>query len=272
MKNLLKYAMLFAAAGMLSMSITACSSDDDNNSSDDGFNIVTTTPIVDQDTYPANTSNHKDKSFGQTAIDNCATLVNELAAANQAIASSTLSSEQEAYLYKVLENIVDKVIVPTYTSLADNTEDLEKTLHGLTAASITQAQIDKACADFKAAENVNPQIRKRKRQDYIAALFNKLGDSCRKHVLLSLDKTAESGKNTYNHHARCDRIKSHGCCFDPHHVYKHTVQKDHNKRKESADCKEHFQGNPEGILCIQRVIPCEIVCHHPGNSYRKTGA
>ena len=48
-------------------------------------------------------------------------------------------------------NLVDNVIVPTYTSLADNTEDLEKTLHGLTAASITQAQIDKACADFKAA-------------------------------------------------------------------------------------------------------------------------
>ena len=151
MKNLLKYAMLFAAAGMMSMSFTACSSDDDNNSSDDGFNIVTTTPIVDQDTYPANTSNHKDKSFGQTAIDNCATLVNELVAANQAIASSTLSSEQEAYLYKVLENIVDKVIVPTYTSLADNTEALEKTLNGLTPSTITQAQINSACEEFKAA-------------------------------------------------------------------------------------------------------------------------
>ena len=137
MKNLLKYAMLFAAAGTLSMSFTACSSDDDNNSSDDGFNIVTTAPVVDQDTYTANTSNHKDKSFGQTAIDNCATLVNELAAANQAIASSTLSSEQEAYLYKVLENIVDKVIVPTYTNLADNTEALEKTLNGLTPSTIT---------------------------------------------------------------------------------------------------------------------------------------
>ena len=55
MKNLLKYAMLFAAAGTLSMSFTACSSDDDNNSSDDGFNIVTTAPVVDQDTYTATT-------------------------------------------------------------------------------------------------------------------------------------------------------------------------------------------------------------------------
>ena len=68
MKNLLKYAMLFAAAGTLSMSFTACSSDDDNNSSDDGFNIVTTAPVVDQDTYTANTSSYKDKSFGETPI------------------------------------------------------------------------------------------------------------------------------------------------------------------------------------------------------------
>ena len=151
MKNLLKYAMLFAAAGTLSMSFTACSSDDDDKKDDNGFSIVTTTPVVDQDNYSSNTGSYQDKSFGQTAIDNCATLVNELVAANQAIASSTLSSEQEAYLYKVLENIVDKVIVPTYTSLADNTEALEKTLNGLTPSTITQAQINSACEEFKAA-------------------------------------------------------------------------------------------------------------------------
>ena len=151
MKNLLKYAMLFAAAGTLSMSFTACSSDDDDNKDDNVFSIVTTTPVVDQDNYSSNTGSYQDKSFGQSAIDNCATLVNELAAANQAIASSILSSEQEAYLYKVLENIVDKVIVPTYTSLADNTEALEKTLNGLTPSTITQAQINSACEEFKAA-------------------------------------------------------------------------------------------------------------------------
>ena len=39
----------------------------------------------------------------------------------------------------------------TYTKLADNTEALEKTLHGLTTSTITQAQIDEACRDFKAA-------------------------------------------------------------------------------------------------------------------------
>ena len=151
MKNLFKYSMLFAAACTLSMSFTACSSDDDDNKDDNGFNIVNTTPIVDQDVYPVNTANYQDKSFGQTAIDNCATLVNELTAANQTIASSALSSEQEAYLYKVLENIVDNVIVPTYTSLADNTEALEKTLNGLTVNTITQAQINTACEEFKAA-------------------------------------------------------------------------------------------------------------------------
>ena len=151
MKNLSKYSMLFAAACTLSMSFTACSSDDDDSKDDNGFNIVSTTPIVDQDVYPANTANYQDKTFGQTAIDNCATLVNELTAANQTIASSALSSEQEAYLYKVLENIVDNVIVPTYTSLADNTEALEKTLNGLTVNTITQAQINTACEEFKAA-------------------------------------------------------------------------------------------------------------------------
>lgn len=151
MKNLFKYSMLFAAACTLSMSFTACSSDDDDNKDDNGFNIVSTTPIVDQDVYPVNTANYQDKSFGQTAIDNCATLVNELTAANQTIASSALSSEQEAYLYKVLENIVDNVIVPTYTNLADNTEALEKTLNGLTVNTITQAQINTACEEFKAA-------------------------------------------------------------------------------------------------------------------------
>lgn len=151
MKNLLKYAMLFAAAGTLSMSFTACSSDDDDNKDDNGFSIVTTTPVVDQDNYSSNTGSYQDKSFGQSAIDNCATLVNDLTAANQTIASSILSSEQEAYLYKVLENIVDKVIVPTYTSLADNTEALEKTLNGLTPSTITQAQINSACEEFKAA-------------------------------------------------------------------------------------------------------------------------
>ena len=71
--------------------------------------------------------------------------------ANNIIGGAKLNEAQEKYLYKVLENLVDNVIVPTYTKLADDTEDLEKTLNGLTANTITQAQINKACEDFKAA-------------------------------------------------------------------------------------------------------------------------
>jgi len=154
MKNLFKYAMLFAAACTLSMSFTACSSDDDNDeggSSD--FSIVRTNPIVDEESYPQNTltANYSLKTFGNLAMDGCDVLAKLLVNANSAIAQATLSEAQEAYLYKVLENAVDKVIVPTYTSLADDVEDLENTLNGLTVSSITQAQIDKACEDFKAA-------------------------------------------------------------------------------------------------------------------------
>ena len=139
---------------MGAMTFTACSSDsDDNGSNDNQFNIVTTTPIVDQNDYPANTTaaNYSNKVFGQTAIDGCIGLVGQLEAANAAIASSKLTEAQETYLRKVLENLVSNVIVPTYTKLADETEALEKTLNGLTVSTITQAQINSACDDFKQA-------------------------------------------------------------------------------------------------------------------------
>ena len=148
-----KIFMLSAGILMGTLTMTSCSSDDDKNENTTEFNIVTAEPVVDQDTYPANTTeaNYKSKVFGNTAIDACATLVNELTKANTAIATSKLSEAQEAYLRKVLENLVSNVIVPTYTKLADDVEDLEKTLNGLTVQTITQAQIDKACADFKDA-------------------------------------------------------------------------------------------------------------------------
>ena len=139
---------------MGAMTFTACSSDsDDNGGNDNQFNIVTTTPIVDQNDYPANTTaaNYSNKVFGQTAIDGCIGLVGQLEAANAAIASSKLTEAQETYLRKVLENLVSNVIVPTYTKLADETEALEKTLNGLTVSTITQAQINSACDDFKQA-------------------------------------------------------------------------------------------------------------------------
>ena len=137
------------------MTFTACSSNDDDNNGggEDAFNIVTTTPVVDNDTYAENTTaaNYNDKSFGQSAIDDCGNLVDELTAANAVIASSKLTETQEDYLRQVLVNIVNNVVIPTYTKLADDVEDLEKTLNGLTVSTITQAQINKACEDFKNA-------------------------------------------------------------------------------------------------------------------------
>ena len=135
------------------LTFTACSSDDDEKTEETEFNIVKTTPLVDQDSYALNTTeaNYSNKSFGTTAMDACDDLANQLVKANNVIGSAKLSEAQEAYLYKVLENLVDNVIVPTYTKLADDTEDLEKTLNGLTVSSITQAQINKACEDFKGA-------------------------------------------------------------------------------------------------------------------------
>jgi hypothetical protein len=136
------------------MTFTACSSDSGNNGDDNNqFDIVKINPIVDQDNYSANivAANYSNKTFGMTAIDGCIDLVGELEAANAVIASSKLSEAQEAYLRKVLETLVSNVIVPTYAKLADETEALESTLNGLTVNTITQAQINSACDDFKQA-------------------------------------------------------------------------------------------------------------------------
>ena len=128
MRKLFKFAMMFAVAGMMATGFTACSSSDDDN--DDKFS---------------------DRTYGQNAIDACANVVTQLENANKVISSTNLSAEQEAYLRNVLTGLVSNVIVPTYTKLADDVEDLEKTLNGLTVNTITQSQIDKACEDFKAA-------------------------------------------------------------------------------------------------------------------------
>ena len=139
---------------MMGLAFTACSDSDNNNNNDDNqFNIITTAPQVDQDNYPSKTTdaNYANRQFGQQAIDDCLSLISQLEDANTTIATSKLSEEQEAYLHKVLETLVSNVIVPTYTQLADDVEDLESTLNGLTVNNITQAQIDKACADFKQA-------------------------------------------------------------------------------------------------------------------------
>ena len=149
-----KFIILPVVALMGTLVLTSCSSDDDKNETKETeFSIVRTTPIVDQASYALNTTeaNYSSKSFGNDAMDACDDLANQLVRANNIIGGAKLTEAQENYLYKVLENLVDNVIVPTYTKLADDTEDLEKTLNGLTANTITQAQINKACEDFKAA-------------------------------------------------------------------------------------------------------------------------
>ena len=148
-----KIFILSGALMMSALTFTSCNNDDDNKNDDVEFSVTETTPVVDEDNYSLNTiaANYSVKSFGESAVDGCADVVSELEAANAIIGSAKLSEAQEAYLREVLKNLVSEVIVPTYTKLADNTEALENTLNGLTTSTITQAQIDEACKDFKAA-------------------------------------------------------------------------------------------------------------------------
>ena len=149
-----KYFILPVAVLLGALSLSSCSeSNDDDNNTTNGFDIVKTDPIVDQDSYSPNITeaNYKENTFGNTAMDACEELGIQLGKANEVIGKAKLSSVQRDYLYKVLDNVVSNVIVPTYTKLADETEALEKTLHGLTTTSITQQQINSACADFKEA-------------------------------------------------------------------------------------------------------------------------
>ena len=128
-----KYLFLSTALMLGALTFSSCSSDDDNNNG---------TPSEEA---------YKDRAYGNAAIDACDQTVTALGTANEAIAKAKLTEEQETALRQVLTNLVNNVIVPTYTDLANDVEDLEKTLNGLTVSTITQAQIDKACADFKAA-------------------------------------------------------------------------------------------------------------------------
>jgi hypothetical protein len=125
-----KYFILPLAALMGALTLTSCSESDDDNSK---------------------TSIYSDVTYGNAAMDACDDLASELVKANGVVAAASLSTAQEDYLYEVIDNLVDNVIITTYTQLADDTEDLEKTLHGLSVNSITQADVDKACQDFKSA-------------------------------------------------------------------------------------------------------------------------
>ena len=136
MKNVFKIVLLTALTFVTPTLFVSCSDDDDNKNS--------SSSIVDDPRF-------KDKSYGAAAITACSNLVSQLESANKTIQQASLTANQENYLRNVLNNLVSRVIVPTYTKLADDVEDLEKTLNGLTVNSITQAQINKACEDFKGA-------------------------------------------------------------------------------------------------------------------------
>ncbi len=127
---MLGWALMAAVA----FTASSCSSDDDNNENNG-----------------SNSEAYSDKSYGQNAISACNELVSGLEGANAVIASASLNAEQEAYLKDVVSNLVDNVIVPTYTELADETEQLEATLNGLDVNSISQKDVDKACDLFKKA-------------------------------------------------------------------------------------------------------------------------
>ncbi len=129
----MKFKSMLGVAMMAAMAFTATSCSDDDN---DGNNSE---------------GNYTDRSYGQNAISACTDLVSGLEGANEQIASASLSAEQETYLRSVVGNLVDNVIIPTYTELANNTEDLEKELKGLNVNTITQADINKACDSFKKA-------------------------------------------------------------------------------------------------------------------------
>lgn len=127
-----KLFLLSVAFLMGAMTFTSCSSNDDDNKSGD-------------------TSKYSNKMYGQDAISKCELLITQLKAANTAIGTAQLTSDQDKFLRNILTGVVNNVIIPTYTDLANDVEDLEKTLNGLTTSTITQTQIDKACTDFKKA-------------------------------------------------------------------------------------------------------------------------
>ena len=118
--------IIYSLALMMGMmTFAACSSDSNDNND--------------------NVDKYKDRSYGTAAIDACGDVVNQFEAANKVIAQANLTAEQEEYLRQVLTGLVSNVIIPTYTNLANDVEDLEKTLNGLTVNTITQAQIDQGC-------------------------------------------------------------------------------------------------------------------------------
>ena len=121
------YYAIAALAVAVCMSIVGCSSDDSGN------NDVPASP-------------YSYKTYGDEAIDACATLVKELEEANAVICSTELSKTQDDFLRGVTMNFVSNIVFATYLRLSDDAEALEDLLNKLDAATISQSQVDEVCA------------------------------------------------------------------------------------------------------------------------------
>ena len=130
----MKKYLLLTAILLSPIAFGSCNDDDDNNNSSEQTDDM-----------------YKDKKYGNEAMDACDDLVDVLTSANQTILDAQLTSDQENSLKAIVANVVDNVIVPTYTSLADDTQHLLATLNGLNINTITQSDINTACSDFKKA-------------------------------------------------------------------------------------------------------------------------
>jgi uncharacterized iron-regulated protein len=98
-----------------------------------------------------NDEQYADRTYGNEAVASCEELINQLNAATEKILKSRLTEAQEAGLQAAVKNDVEKVIVPTYTRLADAALKLQQALGDLSAKEIKQSDIDAACNAFKEA-------------------------------------------------------------------------------------------------------------------------
>ena len=76
---------------------------------------------------------------------------------------------------------------------------------------------------------MHANIGKGKGNQHFADLLNQLGYRSGDHILLSLNKAAEGGKNTYNHDAGRNGIETKGRPGRADNVYEHSVQQGHHQ-------------------------------------------
>ena len=118
------------AAVCAAMTFTACSS------SDDSYN------------------KYADKNYGMAAIDAGDNLNSQLSAAYRKMQNDDQDATKNAELKALVTNVVNNVIIPTYTQLGDEAENMQQALGNIDVNNLTQAQIDECCRAFKAARKL----------------------------------------------------------------------------------------------------------------------